>query len=129
MDKCWKFSIVSKCTKVNKERNKESGFGFALAPWENVQARTLFWVSYISQLSRVWPARLKTKLKNRSPQWQTQTYSELPCKVQVPGTWNKKVLLFGVGPFRLFWSFFTTFWILGRYKKSKRRLSVSLYPC
>ena len=34
--------MINKHTKTNKERSKDSGFGFALAPWKNAQTRTLF---------------------------------------------------------------------------------------
>ena len=41
---------------------------------------------------------------------------------------KQKILLFRVGPFGLSWPFFTAFWILGRYKKSKRKTLSKFVP-
>ena len=133
MEKCWKLSTVNKCTKRKKEKKKErkkgSGFGFALVPWERAQTRTLFWVSYISQFSRPWSARFKRNSEIQIDGGRPKRIANFYAKFQVPGTWNKNVLLFRVGPFALFWPFFLLFGFLGGIKKVKEKLWVSLYPC
>ena len=86
---------------MNKERNEESGFGFALALWESAQNRTLLWVSYI--VAR----KIKNQTQNSSPQWQTQTYSELLWKVSGPWDTKQKSVIIRSGTV---WAFLAIFY-------------------